>query len=150
MKSQKQLSVSVEADLLILSFLGHFAWELLQAPLFSSLDATAHFAGILVCLRATFGDLGIALGAFWCAAWFGGGRAWVARPTVGAVSLFIGFGLVVTIGLEFVNTEVLNRWSYGPGMPRMPIFGTGLAPLLQWMIVPALVLWYLKRLTKTQ
>ena len=26
--------VPVEVDLLILSFLGHFAWELLQAPLF--------------------------------------------------------------------------------------------------------------------
>ena len=141
-------AVPVEIDLLILSFLGHFAWELLQAPLFSSLQSTGHFEGVLICLRATIGDLGIALAAFYCAAWLGGGRGWVSRPTSGAVILFLGFGLVTTIGLEFVSTEVLNRWSYGPAMPQLPMVGTGIAPLLQWLIVPTLVLWYLKRLVK--
>lgn len=141
--------VAVELDLLILSFLGHFAWEILQAPLFSSLDATAHFAGILVCLRATVGDLGIALGAFWCTAWRRGGRNWVVRPTFGAAALFIGIGLAVTIGFEFVSTEVFDRWSYGPAMPRLPLVGTGLAPLMQWLLVPMLVLWYLNRLANT-
>ncbi|MDH5530419.1 MAG: hypothetical protein OEY05_10295 [Paracoccaceae bacterium] len=141
-------AVPVEVDLLILSFLSHFSWELLQAPLFSSLEGTGHFAGILICLRATLGDLGIALAAFWCAAWLGDGRGWVSRPTLGTVIAFLGFGLVATISFEFVSTEILNRWSYGPGMPRLPIVGTGFAPLVQWLIVPALVLWYLNRLEK--
>ncbi len=148
MASVMKRAVPVEVDLLILSFLGHFAWELLQAPLFSSLEGIGHFAGVLICLHATLGDLGIALVAFWCAAWLGGGRGWVARPILGAVILFFGVGLVATIGFEFVSTEILNRWSYGPGMPRLPIVGTGFAPLVQWLIVPSLVLWYLKRLAK--
>lgn len=148
MASALKRAVPVEVDLLILSFLGHFAWELLQAPFFSSLQGTGHFEGVLICLRATLGDLGIALAAFWSAVWLGGGRGWVARPTVGTVILFLGFGLVTTIGFEFVSTEVLNRWSYGAGMPRLPIVGTGITPLLQWLIIPTLVLWYLKRLAK--
>ncbi|MFC3165760.1 hypothetical protein [Ciceribacter thiooxidans] len=149
MTQPREQTVSVEVDLLFLSFLGHFTWENLQAPLFSSLESTTHFAGILICLRATLGDIGIALGAFWCTAWLGGGRYWVARPTFGATSLFIGIGLAVTIGVEFVSTDVLNRWSYGPAMPRVPIVGTGLGPLMQWLVVPMFVLWYLKRLANT-
>ena len=54
-----------EVDLLVLSFLGHFAWEILQAPLFSSLSKTEHFVGIAICLKATLGDLVIAIAAFW-------------------------------------------------------------------------------------
>jgi hypothetical protein len=62
------------------------------------------------------------------------------------VAVFLGIGLIVTIGFEFVSTEVLNRWAYAAQMPSLPILGTGLAPFLQWLIIPSLVLWYLKRL----
>lgn len=148
MTKARKRSVPVEADLLILSFLAHFAWELLQAPLFSSLNETEHFTGIVICLRATLGDVGIALAAFWCAAIFGGGRNWVARPGRRALSLFFGVGLIATVGLEFVNIELLNRWSYAPNMPRLPVFGTGVAPLMQWLVVPALIFWYLSRLAR--
>ncbi|WP_370205234.1 hypothetical protein [Pararhodobacter marinus] len=136
----------MEVDLLILSFLGHFSWEVLQAPLFSSLNNTPHFAGILMCLQATFGDLGIALVSYWGSVAVAGGREWARDPTGRAVAVFLAFGLAATIVLEFVNTEILNRWSYADQMPRLPILGTGLSPLLQWVIVPALVVWYLARL----
>lgn len=138
--------IPVEADLLILSFLGHFAWELLQAPLFSSLDSESHVSGVVICLRATIGDLGIALAAFWAAALAAGGRNWVVRPTPLSIAVFLGTGLIVTIGFEYLSTVALNRWAYAPKMPRLPILGTGLTPVLQWLIIPSLVLWYLKRL----
>lgn len=138
--------IPIEADLLILSFLGHFAWELLQAPLFSSFDGTDHFAGVFACLQATLGDLAIALFAFWTTMGFTGERNWVADPAARAVLVFLSTGLLVTLGIEFFSTEVLDRWSYGARMPRLPILGTGLAPMLQWLFVPMLVLWYLARL----
>jgi hypothetical protein len=146
---KRQRPIPVEADLLILSFMGHFAWELLQAPLFSSLDGMGHIAGVLICLQATLGDLGIALAAFWAAAIAGRGRNWAARPGIGPVAVYLATGLVSTVGLEFLNTEILDRWSYAPQMPRLPLLGTGLSPFLQWLIVPTLVLWYLHRLSPT-
>lgn len=142
----KTRSIPVEVDLLILSFMGHFAWELLQAPFFSSLDGANHIAGILICLQATLGDLGIALAAFWAAALFGRSRNWAARPGVGTVAVYLVAGLLITVVLEYLNTEILNRWSYAPDMPLLPVFGTGLSPILQWLIIPSLVLWYLHRL----
>ena len=73
-----------EVDLVFLSFLGHFAWELLQAPLFASLGQTEHFTGTLICLKATLGDIAIALAAFWCAALVGeGGGADIGGMAVG-------------------------------------------------------------------
>jgi len=135
-----------EVDLVILSFLGHFAWELLQAPLFASLGQTEHFAGILICLKATLGDLVIALAAFWCAALVGKGRDWIANTSVAAPAVFFAVGLVATIGLEYLHTEVTGRWAYDVGMPTLPVLGTGLSPILQWVFVPMLVLFYMRRL----
>ncbi len=135
-----------EVDLLVVSFLGHFAWEILQAPLFASMSQTDHFVGIAICLKATLGDLAIALTAFWCAAFVGKGRSWVASTGTLAPAAFFSFGLLATIGLEYLNTEVTGRWAYDAVMPLLPILGTGLSPILQWIFVPTLVLWYMRRL----
>ena len=135
-----------EVDLLALSFLGHFAWEILQAPLFSSMSQVDHFAGIYICLKATLGDLAIALTAFWSAAVLGRSRKWFTLPGKRAPAVFFAVGLLLTIGLEYVHTEITGRWAYDGVMPLLPIIGTGLTPILQWIFVPLLVLSYLRRL----
>jgi len=55
-------------------------------------------------------------------------------------------GLLATIGLEYFNTEVTGRWAYDGVMLLLPALGTGLSPILQWVFVPLLVLWYMRRL----
>jgi len=47
-------------------------------------------------------------------------------------------GVAYTIFSEWLNVEVWNDWSYSAIMPVLPWFGTGLAPVLQWVIVPGL------------
>ncbi|MCF7697991.1 hypothetical protein [Loktanella sp. M215] len=138
----------VEVDLLALSFLGHFAWEMLQAPLFSSMSDVSHFAGIFICLKATLGDLAIALSAFWSAAGVGRSRRWFMRPGQRAWVVFFAVGLLLTVGLEYVHTQITGRWAYDGAMPVLPVIGTGLTPILQWIFVPMLVLWYLRRLDR--
>ena len=46
---RKNFVTRVVIDFVVLSGVFHFAWEILQAPLFSSLDGASHFAGILEC-----------------------------------------------------------------------------------------------------
>ena len=135
-----------EVDLLVLSFLGHFAWEILQAPLFSSLSKTEHFVGIAICLKATLGDLVIAIAAFWGAALIGKDRNWFLNKDHRATVAFFAVGLLATVGLEYFSTEVTGRWAYDGVMPLLPLLGTGLSPILQWVFVPMLVLWSLRRL----
>jgi hypothetical protein len=45
-----------------------------------------------------------------------------------------------TIFSEWLNVEISRTWSYTAAMPVVPFLGTGLTPLLQWLIVPGLAL----------
>ena len=39
----------------------------------------------------------------------------------------------------------VQQWAYAPAMPVMPGTGARLAPLLRWMVVPLLTLWFVRR-----
>ena len=47
-------------------------------------------------------------------------------------------GASYTILSEWLNVEIRRTWSYAAAMPVVPWLGTGLAPLLQWLVVPSL------------
>lgn len=126
------------------SFLSHFAWEMIQAPLYARLPSMSHWEGIRVCLAATLGDAGIALGAYWGVAILVG-RQWPLQPGRGAVIGFVALGLAATVLLEWFATGPADRWQYADTMPRLPVLGTGLAPLAQWVVIPPAVLWLARR-----
>jgi hypothetical protein len=50
----------------------------------------------------------------------------------------IALGAAYTIFSEWLNVEIRRSWSYAAAMPVIPWLGTGLAPLLQWLVVPGL------------
>ncbi len=54
---------------------------------------------------------------------------------------YLVVGLVLTIAYEFVATGPLAFWEYAPSQPRLPILGTGLALVLQWLLLPPRILW---------
>jgi hypothetical protein len=58
-------------------------------------------------------------------------------------TLVIGLGYLVYS--EWVNIELRGSWAYTEAMPRLPPFGTGLAPLLQWLVIPPIALWAVRR-----
>ncbi len=123
----------------------HFIWEMLQVPLFSGVAGMSHWDGVMFCLSATVGDVGIALGAFWTTALVAGSRQWLLRPSAYDLTVFILAGLVATVALEYYHTNISLRWSYSELMPLVPPLGTGLSPLLQWIVVPTLVVWLASR-----
>jgi hypothetical protein len=47
-------------------------------------------------------------------------------------------GAAYTVFSEWLNVEIWGSWSYTAAMPVLPLFGTGLTPLLQWLVVPGL------------
>lgn len=139
--------IAPEVDALLLSFPMHFTWEFLQAPLFRSMQDLSHFEGIRVCLLATLGDMVLVLAAFWLTCLVTRTRHWSVRADAWAVAVWLGTGLFLTIAIEFLSTESLDRWTYAAAMPRLPLIGTGVAPLGQWIVVPMIVFWYMSRLS---
>ena len=134
-----------EFSILVFSFLLNLAWEYWQVPFFRGMADQPHWVGVKACTLATFGDAGIAVTAFWITAIFAKTRSWILRPRNSDIAVFLGFGILATIVVEALATGVLARWSYNDAMPRLPILGTGLLPVIQWLIIPPLVIWFVRR-----
>ena len=131
-----------EGPLVIWGLLGNLVWELAQSPLYAD-----HARGVAYFLwtriHCTVGDVLILLGAFWATALLHRARDWPRTRGAGAAATFIALGLAYTAWSEWLNTTVRGAWAYAPAMPR--IAGIGLAPLLQWLVVPVLLLLLLRR-----
>jgi hypothetical protein len=46
---------------------------------------------------------------------------------------------------KWLNVELCSNWNYSPLMPRLPVPGTGVSPLLQWQLLQS----WCRRLTVT-
>jgi hypothetical protein len=135
-----------ETNLAFFAFLLHFPWELLQMPFYSP---PPHFSTrdvILNCTLATAGDAALSVAAFWGAATVAGGRSWVLQPqSRSATASFIAIGLIVTLIVEILATGPWQLWQYSELMPAVPGFGVGLLPLLQWIILPLMLVAIVRR-----
>lgn len=141
----RRLAAAPEPNVLVFAFLLNYPWEFLQVPLFAAMPEMAHWDAVRLCTRATAGDALIALIAFWSVAAVRRDRDWIRHPDGVAVAGFILVGVAITIGLEWHATEIQGRWQYADLMPTLPVLGTGLAPLLQWLILPPLLVWLVRR-----
>lgn len=119
------------------------AWEFLQSPLYADHDRSLLYM-VWTRLHCTGGDVLILLVAFWCTSILFRSRHWWGRPRWAAVVLFVLLGLAYTAWSEWYNTQVRHSWEYSGAMPRL--LGLGLAPLLQWVLLPPAILALLRRL----
>jgi hypothetical protein len=123
---------------LLASGFGHLVWEIAQLPLFTIWrTGTAQDIATAV-VHCTLGDLSIALVTLSLALVIFGSPDWPARQFVAVLSTVVILSVGYTVYSEYVNTIARQSWAYGPLMPTLPWIGTGLSPLLQWLIVPSL------------
>jgi hypothetical protein len=81
--------------------------------------------------------------AFWVVAAVVASRWWIAAPSVLKSPAVIG--LRINTALEWVAIHVQGRWAYGASMAIVPVLQIGLAPVLQWLILPPLIVWFVTR-----
>ena len=129
----------------VFAFLLHFVWEMWQIPFFTATSSDSHWVGVVACTRATVGDAAISLVAFWFVAAVARSRSWILDSSPSQVGTFVAVGVVITIMLESLATGPLKRWSYTSLMPLLPVLGTGIVPLLQWILLPPLTIWFVRR-----
>ena len=122
-----------------LATLGHFLWEAAQLPLYTLWRTGTPREIAFAVIHCTSGDVLITTANFAVAAALAQQFRWSLfgwRMVLSAIMLGAGY----TIFSEWLNVEILRSWSYAASMPVLPLLGTGLTPLLQWVIVPALSL----------
>lgn len=134
-----------EIHISIFGFLLNFFWEIWQAPLFGGMDKLTHFESNMSCTQAALGVVVILLVAFWIIALSARSRSWIIHPTTVQVSGFIIIGIVISMIFEAVAINFLNRWQYVVVMPTLPILGTGITPVLQWLIIPPIIVSTLRK-----
>jgi hypothetical protein len=47
--------------------------------------------------------------------------------------------------MERLATGPLGRWAYADAMPVVPVLEVGLSPLVQWIVLPPLIVWFVRR-----
>lgn len=138
---------SPEFNVAVFAWLLNFAWEIVQAPLFVGMAEMPHAQVTKACLQATFGDAVIMLVAHGGVAVAARSRRWFLTPKGWQLPLFMAVGVSITVAIEWLATRGywMASWNYLPAMPLMPGTGIGLVPLLQWIVLPLLTVWFVKR-----
>jgi hypothetical protein len=140
-------SYSPEFNIAIFALLLNLPWEFLQVPFFSEMPSTEHWNGVKTCVRATAGDAAIMLLAYWMVAVAWRDRHWLRRPRAGHLFLFLADGVAITIAIERLALAGawIGSWSYSERMLIIPVLEVGFSPVLQWLVLPPLVLWFARR-----
>ena len=144
------LSAVPEFDLAIFALLLNFPWEILQAPLFEGMAGAPHSTVISACLRATVGDMVILLTAHAGVALITRRRLWLSKPSGGEVAGFMAIGVGITAAIEWLSARGhwVQSWVYAAAMPVIPVVDLGLSPLLQWVVIPPVAIWFVVRLAR--
>ncbi len=143
-QSLKIVTSLPELNIAFFSFLLNFAWEVLQTPFF--IDISDKITTIIwYRFHCTLGDVVISLGCFWLVALISKSRTWLLNPTKGKLLMFIGFGVSYTIFSEIKNVSLYKLWDYSDLMPVIPFIDVGIVPLIQWIIIPLLLVLIVRR-----
>lgn len=124
--------------------IGNLVWETMQLP-FYTIWRTARPAYLaFAVLHCWIGDLltgsiTMLLGII------AAGPHWPFANIHRAVLVTLASGIAYSVFSEWLNVVVRGAWAYSPAMPVLPVLGTGLSPLLQWLIIPGLALLFAYR-----
>ena len=115
----------------------HSLWEIAQLPLYALWNEADRMRIVAYVAHCVAGDVLIATLTFLVVVAALRRLDWPqARPWRGG-TLLVGLGLGYTVFSEWNNVYRAGAWSYAAQMPL--VGGIGLTPLLQWLIVPAIM-----------
>lgn len=120
-----------------LAFTLNMVWEIAHARLYTLWIEADRMSIAWSLMHCTLGDVAIALAGFAVAGFALRQADWPAsRPWAGGTIVVIG-AMIFTAWSEWYNVYKIGSWSYTASMPM--ILGIGLSPLLQWLILPPMM-----------
>ncbi len=133
----------------IVSAVANLFWEVLHFPLYTFWRSSTWGQIAYDVAHCTAGDVMIATLTLVASLVLIGRPAWPFASFGEVAALTITAGVAYTIYSEWINVVMRKSWTYAPIMPVLPLTGTGLSPLLQWLVVPSLALYYASRVRRT-
>jgi hypothetical protein len=123
----------------------NLAWEITQSPLYTLWRNGSPGEIAFAIVHCTAGDVLIALAVLMLGLALVGRSDWPTSRYWRVAAVATVLGLAYTFYSEWLNTTVRQSWSYAETMLLVPPLGTGLAPLLQWILLPPLGFWWARR-----
>lgn len=115
----------------------NLVWEVLQLPLYTLWQTSPASAIAFAVVHCTAGDVLIAFFALLLALALARARDWPAMHFWSIAAITCAVGLGYTVFSEWNNTVVTRSWEYSSYMPQL--WGIGLSPIAQWIVIPGLV-----------
>jgi len=132
-----------EATLVLYGLFASLVWEFGHSALY--VDHAQRDTSYILWTRfhCSIGDVLILLGSFWWTSLWFRTRFWFVQNRHSASALFLLSGFAYTVWSEWYNTRIAHSWAYAPAMPT--VFGIGLSPLAQWLVIPGLLVLLLRQ-----
>jgi hypothetical protein len=119
----------------VTAFFLNLAWEIAQLPLYTIPSAPGIAQIAYAVAHCTAGDVAIGVASFLIAAIALRDVNWPASHPWRGGAIAILAGISYTAYSEWYNVYQAGYWAYASSMPL--VFGIGLSPLLQWILLPA-------------
>lgn len=134
----------VVALLVLVSFVLNLGWEFSHYRLYTDYE---NLTSLPIYVWATVGDVLYTLAAFALASLFKRGMAWVRDASVSDYVGLAALGFFLALYVEY-KALALQRWAYAPDMPILPLFGVGLSPVMQMVILLPLTIFIVSFIEK--
>lgn len=119
----------------------NLVWEFAHLPLYTIWWEKNAGQNIFAALHCTGGDVLIAVVCLLSALILRGTAQWPHKRFIEVATVTVALGLGYTIFSEWLNIEVRQSWAYSEFMPVIPLIGTGLSPIAQWIVIPVAAFW---------
>ncbi|PIT93260.1 MAG: hypothetical protein COU06_01000 [Candidatus Harrisonbacteria bacterium CG10_big_fil_rev_8_21_14_0_10_38_8] len=120
------------SKLTIISFLLHITWENIHAPLY--LDYSSFSEHFPACFWATIGDVVFTLAIYLLISLIKNEFSWIKNLNKKDIFVIAIIGFFLATGIEW-RALLLEKWSYSPAMPIIPVLKVGLTPILQMTLL---------------
>lgn len=132
-----------ETNLFLFAFLIHFVYEVWQSPYFDFYEMPTLSDKVNYITHCTVGDGVITVICNWIVGGLRRDRYWILNPTWKLTLLFTSLGWLYTFFSEIYRVRIAKL--YGASVLVVPGVGISWLPLLQWVILPPLVLYFARR-----
>jgi hypothetical protein len=119
---------------LALSGLLNTLWEIVHLPFYTLYGTGTRRQIAYAVVHCSLGDVLIAAATYAVAIALTRCSQWPRSKPISGIAVAVAAGVAYTGFSEWLNVYQQRSWAYADMMPQ--IFGIGLTPLLQWVVVP--------------
>jgi hypothetical protein len=127
-----------EVNLVLFAFLVNFVYEVWQTPFYDIPDRGDPQAFVSMLFHCAAGDALISLACFLMVGVFMRNRHWILELNLRHIVAFTALGLIATVIIETYRLRVIG--AYGVSVFPTPWLGISGFALLQWAVLPCIVL----------